>query len=207
MDDLLTTIDNQRARLGFLPVAEMLKRLASGNNIVLDPFSVLVSEDVQIGSNNILYPNVILETKGGGSLVVGDNNIFYPGALLRADQGKIIIGDGNEFGDGGVRIKANMPDSVIEIGNNGRYMNGAEVMGKCRLGSGTQILGAITVQNCNLEEGDSYKEPNAETRGGLLKGFGVARNLIVRRGEVINGQGRFEQSMIEQQIAYHPKKG
>jgi hypothetical protein len=85
-------------------------------------------------------------------------------------------------------------------------MHGPEIMGRCQLDSGTQIIGPIRIQNCNLEAGDSYKEPDPETRGGLLKGFGVARNLTVHQGEVINGQGNFEQSQIEQQSAYHPKK-
>jgi hypothetical protein len=203
---LLAKIDAQRTSRGFMSVIQLLETLSSEENIVLDPFSILVSRDVRIGSGNIFYPNVIIEVHNAGTIAVGNNNIFFPGALLLADRGKIVIGDGNEFGDGGVSIKANMIESLIAIGNNGRYMHGPEIMGNCRLDSGTQIIGPIRVQNCNLGAGDSYKEPDPETRGGLLKGFGVARNLTVHQGEVINGQGNFEQSRVEQQSTYHPKK-
>ncbi|MCA0454824.1 MAG: hypothetical protein LCI00_12700 [Chloroflexi bacterium] len=203
---LLAQIDMQRTSRGFMSVTELLETLGSEANIILDPFSTLVSKDVKIGSGNIFYPNVIIEIQNEGTISIGSNNVFFPGALLLADRGKITIGDGNEFGDGGVSIKANMPDALIEIGNKGRYMHSPEIMGRCQLESGTQIIGMIRVQNCNLEAGDSYKEPDAETRGGLLKGFGVARNLTVHQGEVINGQGNFEQDQIEQQSVYHPKK-
>lgn len=203
---LLAKIDIQRTLHGFMTVAELLETLTAQNNTVLDPFSTLVSKDVEIGSGNILYPNVIIEARNRGTISIGSQNVFFPGTMLLADQGKIVIEDGNTFGDGGVRIKANMPDALIEIGSNGRYMNNVEVMGRCHLGTGSQILGAISVQNCTLGAGDSYKDPNAETRGGLLKGFGLARNLTVGQGEVINGQGNFEQARIEQQAAYHPRK-
>lgn len=204
--ELMAAIDAQRAARGFMSVTQMLKRLSIGKNIVLDPFSTLISEGVEIGANNTFYPNVIIEANHGGTITLGSGNIFYPGSFLLADPGTITIGDGNEFGSGGLQIKANMPASAIQIGNNGRYRNGAEIMGQCVLGSGSQILGAISAQNCTLEAGDSYKDADPETRAGLLKGFGLARNLTVKQGEVINGQGKFEQSAIEQQIVYHPKK-
>jgi acetyltransferase-like isoleucine patch superfamily enzyme len=105
---LLAKIDAQRTSRGFMSVTELLEKLSSEKNVVLDPFSVLVSRDVKIGNGNILYPNVIIETQNEGTISVGNNNVFFPGALLLANHGRIIIGDGNEFGDGGVSIKANM---------------------------------------------------------------------------------------------------
>jgi hypothetical protein len=126
-DELITQIDEQRTRRGFLRVAEMLHALTQRGNVILDPFSILISENVEIGTGNIFYPNVILEANRGGSLILGSSNIFYPGAKLLADSGKIVVGDENEFGDGGVRIKANTSDELIEIGNRGRYMSGARL--------------------------------------------------------------------------------
>lgn len=205
-DDLLAKIDQQRVLRGFMPISEMLALMTERGSVVLDPFSTLISRGVVIGTGNFLYPNVILQVTNSGSLIVGNDNVLHPGAKLHADSGSITIGDDNEFGDGGVRIKASEIDALIKIGNRGRYMSGAEIVGTCSLGSGSQILGAISAQNCTLEAGHSYKEPDAEKRGGVLKGFGVARNLVVGRGEVLNGRGVFEQSMIEQQIAYHPRK-
>lgn len=204
--DLIAKIDRQRMLRGFMTLAEMLDWLLSQENIVLDPFSTLISKNVNIGRGNVFYPQVTIEANDGGSISIGNGNTFASGSVLLAEQGRIDIGDDNQFGDGGIRIKANLPEALIQIGSNGRYMNGAEIMGRCRLGSGSQIIGNITVQNCDLGDGDSYKDPNPETRAGLLKGFGLARNLQVRRGEVISGQGSFDQAQIEQQAAYHPKK-
>jgi hypothetical protein len=84
-------------------------------------------------------------------------------------------------------------------------MSGANILGACVLESGTQVLGPITVENCTLMTGGSFKEADPDRRGGVLKGFGTARNLTVRQGEVINGQGTFDASAVERQIAYHPK--
>jgi hypothetical protein len=208
MDDdiaaLIAKIDAHRRQCGFMSVGQLLNM--AGSNTILDPFSTLISAGVAIGQNNIIYPNVIIECRNAGTITLGSSNVFYPGTLLLADQGKISVGSGNEFGDGGVRIKANMPDALISIGDDGRYMNGAEIMGKCNLGSGTQILGAITVQNCDLGAGGSYRNSNPDLRGGLLKGFGLARNLEVNQGEVINGKGSFDQTNIERQAGYHPPK-
>jgi hypothetical protein len=203
-DDVLSKINAQRISRGFKTIAEVLT-LADAGNTLLDPFSILVSKTAKIGRGNTLYPNVIIEATNGGDISVGDGNVFYPGTLLLADAGKILIGDENQLGDGGVCIKAVTTEALIEICNRGRYMNGAQITGQCSLGSGTQILGAISAQNCTLGAGDSFRDPDPETRGGVLKGFGNARNLIVQQGQVINGQGSFEQNRIQQQIVYHPK--
>ena len=206
LSDLLAAIDAQRIASGYMSVVQLLEASTASQNVFLDPFSTLVSCDAQMGSGNLFYPNVVIEVTNGGKIVLGSNNVFYPGTLLQADQGTITIGDGNELGSGGLQIKANRPDAAIEIGDQGRYMNAAEIMGRCLLGSGSQILGPITVQNCHLQAGDSYKGTQPETRAGLLKGFGLARNLTVKRGEVINGQGNFSDCPVEQQAAYHPKQ-
>lgn len=200
----ISLIDEQRHRRGFLSIARILERYSK--NIILDPFSTLINEGVEMGEGNVIYPNVIIEARNGGSLVLGDRNILYPGTLFLADQGTIRIGHDNEFGDGGLRLKANSPNTLIVIGDSGRYTNNAAIVGPCVLGSGSQVLGPINVQNCDLEAGDSYRGDDPDTRAGVLKGFGQARNLTVKQGEVINGRGLFEQTNVERQIVYHPKK-
>lgn len=202
VDNLIALIDAQREQQGFLSIRELLE--LPGNR-VLDPFSVLVSRDVSLGKNNIFYPNVILETQHGGKISIGRENIFYPGTLLLADSGNITIGNQNRFGDGGVRIKTTQPTETVTIRHQGRYLNGAQIIGNCRLGSGSQILGPITVENCTLMDGGSSAEPDPDRRAGVLKGFGRAQNITVHQGEVINGQGAFDPSQIERQVVYHPK--
>lgn len=198
-------IDEQRASQGFLGIAELLA-LADRGNTILDPFSILISVSALIGENNVFYPNVILDAKDGGKLSVGNENVFYPSTLILAEKGKVSIGNNNQFGDGGCSIKANMPDAEITIGDNGRYINNPQIIGKTSLGSGSQIIGAITAQNVTLEAGGDYRSTDIDSRAGLLKGTGLARGVVVPEGKVINGSGTFKQEDLEDQSKYHPKK-
>lgn len=206
MDDLLALIDAQREQQGFMPVRELLETLGRHGNRVLDPFSVLVSRGVAVGHNNIFYPNVVIETQNDGQITIGDQNVFYPATLMLSNSGSIVISRSNLFGDGAIRIKTTQPTDLVTIGDHGRYMNGASILGKARLGSGSQILGPITVENCTLMDGGSYTEPDPDLRAGVLKGFGRARNLTVNQGEVINGHGTFDPIQIERQLVYHPRQ-
>lgn len=201
--EIIERIDQQRRRLGFLTIAQLLD-LDCGN-VVFDPFSTLISEGVSLGTGNIFYPNVTLEARQGGTIAIGSDNTFNSATLLLADRGSIVIGSHNELGDGGLRIRANEPQAAITMGDDGRYSGGAAILGRNTLGSGSQVLGSITVQNCTLESGDSYKNDDPDRRAGVLKGFGIARSLVVKQGEVINGRGSFEQSQIQRQTVYHPK--
>jgi len=189
---------------GFLHIDDLLQDIGS-RNTVLDGHSVLISQNVQIGNGNTFYPNVVLEATGAGSITIGDNNVFYPGVYMFCSDGSIVIGSGNEFGSGGCTIKANMTGATVTIGDNGRYMNGVTIMGKTTLGSGSQVLGFITVQNCMLGEGGDFSEPDPDKRAAVLKGFGIARGITLEAGQVINGAGNFSDANVEWQRSYHPK--
>ncbi len=203
--DFLEKIDQQRASQGFRGISELLD-LADQGNTILDPFSVLIGASVILGSNNLFYPNVIIQAKDGGELTMGNGNTFYPNTLILAEKGRVLIGNENQFGDGGCSIKANMADAEITIGDNGRYINSPQVIGKTYLGSGSQVIGPVTVQNCTLEDGGDFRSGDPDLRAGLLKGSGLARNITVAQGEVLNGTGTFKQEDIERQSKYHPKK-
>ncbi|MFA9376282.1 MAG: hypothetical protein ACERKZ_05950 [Lachnotalea sp.] len=69
-------------------------------------------------------------------------------------------------------------------------------MGSTYLGSGAQILGNITVQDCHLEGGVSFEEKPVNARGSVLKGFGIARKISLKKGEVINGNGIFKEDIL-----------
>lgn len=199
-------IDSQRRSLGFMTVNELIDLNVNGN-VVIDPFSTLISETVNIGAENVFYPNTIIEKRAGGHIKIGNKNIIYPQTLILAGPGKVIIGNNNQFGDGGVSIKANYLNSEITIGNNGRYLNGVQMLGVSHLGSGTQIIGGqLTVQDCYLEDGQDFLFADPDQRGGVIKGFGLVRNLKIMKGKVINGLGTFDESMIKDQSFYHQKK-
>lgn len=201
---LIDAINAHRQNKGFLTIEEVIA-LGDRDNVVLDPFSTLISASCTIGKGNTFYPSLIIECINNGMLEIKDGNTFYPGCLLLADQGKLVIGNGNQFGDGGCTIKANRSDALIRIGDRGRYVNGPTILGKTILGSGSQVIGTATVHDCVLEDGLDFSAQNPDEQGAVLKGYGLARNLKVGKGQVINGQGKFEQQNIEQQSAYHPK--
>lgn len=203
-ESILDQIDRQRTAQGFRSIGELMG-LADSGNTVLDPFSVLISSSVTLGKNNFFYPNVIIRAIDESDLSLGNGNVFYPSTFILADEGRVMIGDSNQFGDGGCAIKANMPDAAITIGDNGRYINGAQILGKTVLGSGSQVLGPITVQNCTLEAGTDYRSKDPDQRAGLLKGSGLARDINVPVGYVVNGDGQFAQDDLESQASYHPK--
>ncbi len=201
---LLTKMDDARKSRGFMTLSEIAKLLDT--NTFLDPLNVLISNKIRIGVGNIIYPHVILEATENGSILIGNKNIFYPNTFILATNGDVVIGNQNEFGDGGVTIKANAPGSGITIDDNCRLMNGVQLLGKTHMGNGTQMLGQIVAQNCELEGGVDYKNPDAALRGGLLKGFGTARNCQVPQGKVLVGDGSFSQDKLMDQIHFHPPK-
>lgn len=199
-------VDEQRRKNGFLTIEGVLA-ITSRQNVVYDPFSVLISEAVVLGCGNIIYPGVIMQVVNQGGLVIGNNNTFYPQTLVVADKGKIQIGDNNQFGDGGASIKANRADAIIEVGSFGRYVNGPEILGQTSLGSGSQVLGRITVQSCRLASGEPWSHSEPDKRGAVLKGFGMARSISLRVGQVLHGEGDFSEANVKEQSFYHPKVG
>lgn len=198
-----TIFDAQRQRMGLMTLREIETLIEQGNSI-FDPFSTLISCTAKVGTGNIFYPSVIIQARDEGSISIGSQNIFYPNTFLLAESGMIVVGSGNQFGDGGVSLKAQ--GSSITVQDRGRYMNSPQILGETFLGTGSQVLGRINVQHCRLESGEDYTHPDPDLRAGVLKGSGVARQLLVKAGEVINGNGVFEQANIERQTFYHPKK-
>jgi acetyltransferase-like isoleucine patch superfamily enzyme len=187
----------------FLSTEDLLATIGQ-HNTILDA-SVLISKKITVGHNNTFYPNVVIECREAGTIVIGDNNTFYPGTYILGAGGIIEIAHNNEFGPAGLTIRANINDAAIIIGSGGRYCDGASIMGKTSLGDGSQILGAITVQSCTLGGGGSFQEPDPDQRAAVLKGFGLARGVTLRTGQVVNGAGNFAEAPVQWQHEYHPK--
>lgn len=200
----LEHLDRERRSHGLLTIEEVCS-LTAGGNVIFDPFSVLISRQVEIGQGNLFYPCTSFICQTGSFLRVGSQNIFRSMFSAVAQGGNVSIGDRNEFGEGGVFLKANRPGSEILVGNDGRYLGGATVVGQTSLEDGSQVLGAINVDGCRLESGGSYRDPDPQRRAGLLKGQGTARGLIVPAGQVIAGQGTFQQSDLKLQALFHSR--
>ncbi len=198
-------VDDLRRAHGLMTL-DQIADLAARGNVVFDPFSTLIAAAARIGTGNVFHPCVTIDCAPGGDLVIGDGNLFHANTTVVAETGPVTIGSGNQFGEGGFVAKANRVGADIRIGDHGRYLGGAAVFGACRLGDGSQILGAITADDCMLAGGGSHREPDPDRRAGLLKGTGVARGLTVRVGHVIVGHGGFRQADEEPQRIHHPAR-
>jgi len=204
MEDISKLISSERRRSGLVDLDQMLSTLCL-QNTVLDAFSLCISINTVLGSKNTFYPNVTIIATGDSEIHIGDNNVFLPGTLILASAGSIKIGSGNQFGEGGFSCVSNRAGSEIHIGDEGRYLHGAAVYGRTTLGNGSQVIGGIVVDSCSLEAGEAHTGNDPTTRGAVLKGVGVAKNLAIGRGQVISGFGQFTDNMAQDQINFHRK--
>lgn len=196
--------DSARQRLGFLSLKETIA-LAHRGVLVPDPGSVLVSPDVQLEAGVVLWPNVILQVSNGGCIAIVRGTNLFSGTRIVATSGSITIGAKAEIGEeGGFTIKANSGE-VIEIGDGARLLGGGSLSRSNRIGRGAQILGPIRCQNCTLGDGGTYRDSEPDERGGVLKGSGVARNLGVPQGHLVQAFGLFAEAVMRRQSHFHPK--
>jgi hypothetical protein len=155
----------------------------------------------------VLWPNVILQAKEGGGIVIGPETQIFPGARIVASGGVVRIGALAEIGEeGGFTIRAG-PGEVIEVGDGARLLGGGSLSQTNRIGRGAQILGPIRCQTCTLGGGGSHRDPDPDARGGVLKGSGVARGIEVPTGSVIQAFGLFSEGIVRLQSYFHPKSG
>lgn len=195
--------DTTRRLMGFLSL-NATRALAKGTILIPDPGSVLVSSDVILGDGVVLWPNTILQAMDGGSIHIGAETILFPGTRLVANGGQIRIGAQAEIGEeGGFTIKVGERE-VVDIGDGARLLGNGSLIGPNSIGRGAQILGPIRCQNCRLGDGGTYRDPEPDARGGVLKGSGVARNIDVPCGHVIQAFGLFSEGTLRPQSYFHP---
>lgn len=206
MNEAQAPSDAARRQLGFLSLAETMA-LAHRGVLVADPNSVMVSADVQLEDGTVLWPNVILQTATDGRIAVGRGANLFPGTRIVASGGSVNVGAEAEIGEeGGFTIKAGMGD-LITIGDGARLLGGGSLSHSSRIGHGAQILGPIRCQNCTLGDGGTYRHPEPDQRGGVLKGSGVARHIDVPTGSVIQAFGLFSEGILRRQSYFHPRSG
>jgi hypothetical protein len=203
---LAPNVDSARRQQGFLSVADMAALIDRGVAI-LDPYSTLISEGVDLDAGIVVWPGVILQRLDGGKLSVGAGTVLHSGTRVVARGGTAVIGRHAEIGEeGGFTVKADRPGIVIEIGDEARLLGGGSAMLGNVIGRGAQVLGPIRMQECRLDAGGSHAEPDADLRGGVLKGAGVARGLHVPQGGVIQAFGMFDAASLRRQVEFHPKR-
>jgi carbonic anhydrase/acetyltransferase-like protein (isoleucine patch superfamily) len=203
---LTSNVDSARLDQGFLSIADTAALIGRGVTI-LDPHSTLVSEGVQLEAGVVVWPCVVLQRLADGELSVGSGTTLFSGTRIVSRKGRVVIGQRVEIGEeGGFTIKADKPGVVIDIGDEARLLGGGSAMLNNIIGRGAQVLGPIRMQECRLDAGGSYAEPDPDLRGGVLKGCGVARGLHVPQGGVIQAFGVFDAASLRRQVEFHPKR-
>jgi len=201
----IARIDASRQQGGFLTVDETIG-LAAGGVRVFDPFSTLVSAEVDLAPGTTLWPGVILHAAEGGRIAIGERTQLFAGTRIVAVGGRVTIGRDVELGEeGGFTIKAERSGCTIAIGDAARLLGGGSLMLDNSIGHGAQVLGPIRMQHCILGAGDSYRDPDPDARGAVLKGSGVARDIRVPTGKVIQAFGLFSDAPMRNQSYFHPK--
>jgi hypothetical protein len=172
---------------------------------VLDPFSTLLCLGLEIGPEVVLFPNLILDLRNGGRILIGARTSLMPGTRIAADGGAVVVGDDVEIGaDGGFSIKAQTRDTIT-VGDRARLTGGGLLSETCTIGAGAQVLGRIDVRRCRLAAGADYRDDDPNRRGAVLKGAGQARDIDLDRGCVIQAFGLFSKADMRSQSFFHPE--
>jgi len=205
LQTIIAEVDRVRRANGFIGLAATTALAARGVT-VFDPFSTLVSADAVLDPGIILWPNVVVQVLQGGALRIAAGTVLFPGTRIVAQGGHVAIGREVEIGaEGGFTITADAPGIAITVGDGARLVGGGSLALANTIGRGAQVLGPIRMQNCRLGDGGSYREPDPDRRGGVLKGSGVARGIDVPRGHVIQAFGLFSEAPLRRQSHFHPK--
>ncbi|QFU16346.1 hypothetical protein [Microvirga thermotolerans] len=203
MEMQVPAADAARRALGFLTLEETAA-LAGAGAILPSPQVVLVSPGVVLGEGVVLWPGTVLQRLEGGALSLGPGTACFPGTRIVAAGGHVRIGAEAEIGEeGGFTIKAE-DGAVVEVGSGARLLGGGSLTLSNRIGRGAQVLGPIRCQNCRLGDGGTHRDPDPDSRGGVLKGAGVARNVDVPRGHAIQAFGLFGEAPLRPQSFFHP---
>ena len=204
--DSRSMTDSARRALNLLTCDETAD-LGREGVIVPDPNSSLVSRGVTFGHRVVLWPATVLRVVNGGSITVGPGTAIFPRTTIVATAGHIDIGAQAEIGEeGGFSIKAEEGISIA-IGDGVRLLGGGSLALDNWIGRGAQILGPIRCQGCRLGDGDTYRDPDPDRRGGVLKGAGVARDVSVPQGRVIQSFSVFSEADLRPQSFFHPPSG
>ena len=197
--------DAARHKLGFLTLDQTVA-LAERGIVLLDPHSTLITPNVSLGVGIVIWPNVTLLGREGGAIGIDSGATLFSGTRIVAIAGSVTIGTEAEIGDeGGFTIQTSATDQRIAIGHGARLLGAGLLSQSNDIGAGAQILGPIRAQNCRLGGGGSYRHPDPDERGGVLKGTGIARQVEVPKGHVIQAFGLFAGAPLRPQSHFHPK--
>ncbi len=100
---------------------------------IVDSQSTYIGEDVLIGEDTIIYPNVRIE----GKCVIGQGNVIEEGTYLS----NVNIGDNNHIIAS--RITDSAVGSNVNIGPNAHLRNGCQIGDNCRVGNYVEMKNTV----------------------------------------------------------------
>jgi hypothetical protein len=204
MIEASTTPAMVRRRFDFLSVDETAALVERGIS-VLDPRSTLIATNGDLKPGTVLWPETIVDIHETGAVSVCSGSILFPGTRFVANGGRVTIGRDAEIGEeGGFTIRADAARDSTSVGDGARLMGGGSTSLYNRIGRSAQIIGAIRAQHCRLGDGGTYRDQDPDSRGGGLKGHGVARDIDVPCGHVIQSFGMFAEAEVRRQSFFHP---
>ena len=124
-----TEVDDTRRALNFRGIQDTIALRQSGVTVV-DPYSTLVSPNVDIGERAIIWPGVTIQCAGdSGTVSIASETILHSGTrIVVSDGGTINIGASVEIGEeGGFTFKAGA-GATITIGDGARLLGGGRRM-------------------------------------------------------------------------------
>lgn len=117
--------------------AKLVKEAMLGGVTIIDPNSVYISAEAEIGMDTVIYPNTVIE----GKTVIGEDCIIGPGTTLRNTK----IGNGTEV------INSVAVDS--EVGDNTHVGPFAYLRPNSKVGNEVKIGDFVEIKNSNIGNG------------------------------------------------------
>lgn len=117
--------------------AKLVKKAMLGGVTIIDPNSVYLSAEAEIGMDTVIYPNTVIE----GKTVIGEDCIIGPGTTLRNTR----VGNGTEV------INSVAVDS--EIGEKTHVGPFAYLRPNSKVGNEVKIGDFVEIKNSNIGNG------------------------------------------------------
>lgn len=106
----------------------------------IDKNNTYISEEVRIGTDVIIYPNVVIE----GLSLIGDNTVIYPGCFIKSS----IIGANCEIYNSQI-VDSSIGDSTL-VGPYANIHNKVKIGNNNKIGSCVELKNTVTGNNTKI---------------------------------------------------------
>lgn len=115
--------------------------------VILGPVRVYGTGNISIGENVLLYPEVHLETRGSGRIVIGNDVVISRGTHIVSME-EITIGDGSMIGEyTSIRDSNHRRDPGLALRDSGFSGRAIHIGRQVWIGRGVAVLSGTTIGN------------------------------------------------------------